>query len=601
MDIKKRREAPLLTLWRSFSFARKLCISLLAALVLCLVTVTVSTQSITMRQMEKTAVQNGMMEMQNRAERMQLMLSHINSQANGFGTNAEIYRLIRQEELDAVESYRITMFLRSMMYNAAGVKKQQIFLDLYSSGQSFLIGRGGSSSGTSHYHIAIPDSVLGEDLYCFGPHLASTYGFSLSGQGAEVFSFQRRLYGDEGKVIGTVAFDVELAELRALAFPGGEEIGFLTGNDGTGLVLSQNGSFSDQKTRRILEACAKDSWGLIREDDFDGIAFSGDVKVGNLKLKLVKLIPYQSLFVDVYPLVQRNIVLICLCFLACILAVVLISRRMTRPIRELDGAIRQMTGTKDLSYRVSSKVRYQDRDEVGRLIEETDRMLGTMEELFHRQELLSNAQREAEIRMLQAQINPHFLYNTLQSIASLALQQGEDEIFQYITLLGSRMHYSMDLEKTSAPLQEEFRYVESYLTLQNVRFGYPVEAIFVLSPEAGHIVVPKMTLQPLAENAFRHGQICRRKDTFLKLTGEVEGDTVRIVMEDNGDGCSDERLAELNHELSSLTPENAEARGSHIGLVNILLRLKLFFEHGAEMVLEKPEGGGMRVTITIHM
>lgn len=587
-------------LWRSLSFASKLCISLLAALVLCLVTVTISTQSITMRQMEKIAVQNGMMEMRNRAERMELMLSHISSQANSFGTNAEIARLIRQEELDAVESYRITMFLRSMMYSQAGMKKHQIFLDLYSSGQSFLIGHSGSSSGMSHYHIGIPETVLGEDLYCFGPHLASNYGFSLSGQGAEVFSFQRRLYGDEGKVIGTVAFDVEISELRTLALPGEDEIGFLTGDGGIGLVFSQNGSFSDQRVQRILAICAKNSWGIVKED-CDGIAFAEDVKIGNLRLQLVKLIPYQSLFVDVYPLIQRNIVLICLCFLVCILAVALISRHMTRPIRELDSAIRQMTGTKDLSYRVNNIVRYHDRDEVGRLIEETDRMLGTVEELFHRQELLSNAQREAEIRMLQAQINPHFLYNTLQSIASLALQQGEDEIFQYITLLGSRMHYSMDLEKTSAPLQEEFRYVESYLTLQNVRFGYPVESIFVLSPEAGHIVIPKMTLQPLAENAFRHGQICRREGTFLKLTGEVEGDTVRIVMEDNGDGCSDERLAELNQELSALVPERAEVRGSHIGLVNILLRLKLFFEHGAEMILEKPDGGGMRVNIIIHM
>ncbi len=587
--------------WSSLSFEKKLCISLLTALVLCLVTVTASTQSITLRQMEKNAVENGMLETRNRAERLELMLAQISSQANGFGTNGEIYRLIRQDHLDSVESYRISMFLRSMMYSQAGVRKHQIFLDLFSSNQSFLIGSSGSSLGPSRYHIGIPKSVLGENLYCWGPHPASTYGFSLSGSGTEVFSFQRRLYGDEGKVIGTVAFDVPLEELRRLAFPREGEIGFLTVEEETGLVLSQNGRFSDQQTERILDACRKNGWGMVQEDDFRGIAFLGKVQVGNLEMELVKMIPYSSLLEETHMLLWRNIALISLCFCLCIAGALLISRRMTRPIRELDGAIREMTGTRDLSFRVKSRVSYRDRDEVGRLIEETDRMLDTMEELFHRQELLSSAQREAESRMLQAQINPHFLYNSLQSIASLALQNGEDEIFRYITLLGSRMHYSMDLEKTSAELQEEFRYVESYLTLQNVRFGNNVESVFMLSPEAEHIVVPKMILQPLAENAFRHGQICRTAGTFLKLTGEVEDGILRIIMEDNGLGCSDGRLEELNRELAALDPEKAEARGSHIGLVNILLRLKLFFEGGAEMLLEKPEDGGMRVTITIHM
>ena len=587
--------------WRSLSFVRKLSISLLTALILCLVTVTASTQSITMRRMEENAVRNGTMETQNRAERLELMLAQISSQANGFGTNAEIARIMRQETLDAVESYRITMFLRSMMYSQAGVPKHQIFLDLYPSGLSFLMGNGGSSSGPSRYHIGIPKKVTGENLYCYGPHLASTYGFSLGGQGTEVFSFQRHLYGDDWNVIGAVSFDVEVEELRKIIFPGEEDIGFLTGADNVGVVLSQNGRFSDQKVERITNACRKNGWGVVKEDGFYGAAFMRNVRVGNLEMKLVKMFSYDSLFAEVRELLTRNIALIILCFAVCTAAVVLIARHMTRPIRQMDDAIREMTGTRDLSFRVGNRVDYRDRDEVGRLIEETDRMLGTMEELFHRQELLSKAQREAESRMLQAQINPHFLYNSLQSIASLALQNGEDEIFQYITLLGSRMHYSMDLEKTTAELREEFRYVESYVTLQNVRFGNNVESVFLLSPEAEHIVVPKMILQPLAENAFKHGQICRTKGTYLKMTGEAEDHVLKIVAEDNGLGCSNERLEELNRELGELNPEEAEARGSHIGLVNILLRLKLYFEGGAEMHLEKPEGGGMRITITVRL
>jgi two-component system sensor histidine kinase YesM len=554
--------------------------------------------------MESAEVENKVRELENRRERMEIMLAYISSQANSFAANAEIARLSRQTELRAVDGYRITLFLRSMMYAEAGIQKHQIYLDLYPSGQSFIIGKGGSSYGTSNYHVGIPEGVKRDELYCYGPHLSGTYGFSINGQSVEVFSFQKRLYGDEGDVIGTVTFDVEVEELRKLALPGEDDIGFLTDSTGVSLVLAQNGAFTDQKVERIIEACGQDGWGRFSEDGFDGVAFLEKVHVGNLELSLAELIPNSSMFRDIYPLVAINIVLITLCFAVCMAAVLLISRHMTRPIRKLDEAIREVAGPKDLSRRVGGKVGYKDRDEVGRLIEETDRMLETMESLFAREKLMAKAQREAEIRMLQAQINPHFLYNTLQSIAALALQNGQDEIFRYLTILGCRMHYSMDLEKTSVELQEEFRYVKSYIDLQNVRFGYTVESVFVLSPEAGHITVPKMILQPLAENAYKHGQICRREGTMLKLTAEVHEGVLEIIMEDNGTGCSQERLNELNRELDAISTQTQKPpgqSGEHIGLGNVLLRLKLFFNGAVSMRLEKAGEKGVRVVLTIEL
>ena len=588
--------------WRDFSFEGKLTVSIFFALLLCLVTVTASTQIITRRRLEKQAVENGLMEIRNKAERLELQLQEISSEANGFGTNAEIGRLMRQNTLDAVERYRITMFLRSMMYSRAGIEKYQIYLQLYRSGLSFIQREFGSASGHSRHSIGIPGIVYGESLYCYGPHLSNTYGFSLEGKGTEVYTFQRRLYDQaEGNAYGAVSFDVEVDEIRRIAFPDEDEIGFLTDPYGMGPVIRQNSDFSDQQAERILNACRKNGFGVVKEDKMNGIAFYRKVSVGNLELNLVKLIPYDRLYAGARQLMLWNIALISFGFLVCILTIMMISRRMTRPIRELDLCMRDMSGTKDLSYRVRDHVRYHDRDEVGRLIDGTDRMLETIEEMFCRQELLSRAQRDAESRMLQAQINPHFLYNSLQSIASLALQNGEDEIFQYITLLGSRMHYSMDLEKTTAELKEEFRYVESYLTLQNVRFGNTMEPVILLSPEAEHIVVPKMILQPLAENAVKHGQICRQAGSCLKMTGEVEDHVLRIVMEDNGLGCGPEKMEELNRELAELKPEKTEIRGNHIGLVNILLRLQLFFPGGATMSLEEPDGGGMRVEIRIPL
>ncbi len=117
--------------------------------------------------------------------------------------------------------------------------------------------------------------------------------------------------------------------------------------------------------------------------------------------------------------------------------------------------------------------------------------------------------------------SPQFLYNALQSVATLALQNGDREAYRYITMLGSRMQYSMNLDQTTVELRQEFRYVESYLALQNVRFGYCLQSEIRLSPEAESVIVPKMILQPLAENAFKHGKLCRAEGAFFRLTGEV--------------------------------------------------------------------------------
>ena len=586
---------------RQLGFLGRLILCLSLCLVLCLGLVIGGTQITTRRTMQQNALETGKKTIDNRATLLELNLAQISKLASNLYSNADVYSLLRQDSLDMQQAYRITLFLRSMMSMSADVDLYQIYLDVYSSKQSFIITADGSSSnGVSRYSVKLPDYIESGDVYCEGPHLASNYGgYSVSSGSAEVFSFHWALYDNaQTNIIGTISYDVRLDEMLTYVFPNESEYGFLmSGND---IIFQNQVTLTNQQAADILATCEEDGWGEVHTDTFHGIAFYSTVSLNNVDLQLVQMIPNSELYADANRLLRTNLLTIFLAFLLCALIIAFMVHRLFRPIRELDSCLQRIESEDDLGLRVADEVNYHANDEIGRLIRQTDNMLDTVEDLFERQKMLSQAQRDAEAKMLQAQINPHFLYNSLQSLASLALQRGQKDIFRYITMLGNRMHYSMDMESTSAELRQEFDYVDSYLILQNVRFGNGMQSDIRLSPEAENIAVPRMILQPLAENAFKHGKLCRTPGTYLKLIGEVKNEHLIIVMENNGLEVPPERMAELNAQFAAPGVSDYNM-AEHIGMLSVLYRLRLFFNDRVTMVMEKPEGASVRITIDVPL
>ena len=166
-------------------------------------------------------------------------------------------------------------------------------------------------------------------------------------------------------------------------------------------------------------------------------------------------------------------------------------------------------------------------------------------------------------------------------------------------MLGVRMQYSMNLDHPTAELGQEVGYVRDYLTLQNVRFGRGLRADILLSPEAEGIVVPKMILQPLVENAFKHGQLCQQEESYFQLHALVDHGILRILTENNGTDCSPARMETLNRDLAE---ERQELTGDGgIGLRNVLYRLRIYFGDAVTMRMEPLDSGGVRVLLDIPL
>ncbi|MDD6212307.1 MAG: histidine kinase [Clostridiales bacterium] len=592
--------------WNQIPFLARLLTSLFTCLLILLILITFTTQFTTRHTLRENAIQNGLDSIENRATLLEVNLAQIERLANNLYSNADVYNLIQSNSIDAQSSYRISLFLRSMMAMSSGLRLHQIYLDIYTSGYSYIISENRNSSfGTSFNHINIPDYIIPGEVFCEGPHLSNNYGYSIGESSAMVYTFHWKLYDtSQTHTIGTLSFDVALDAMSPIVFPNENDIGFLMQR--SDMVFTHELQLTDQQAKDILSRCVNsEHWSPIKMDEFTGIALYQDVQLSNLTLHLVELIPYSRLYAEANHLFVLNLILIAAAFILGALFIALVTRQIIRPIRQMDECMYVIESNGDLNYRLGEHIPYSASDEVGNLIHRTDRMLDTVETLFHRQELLSKAQRDAEARMLQAQINPHFLYNSLQSLAGLALSHGDREVFDYITLLGSQMHYSMDIQHTTATLHQEFDYVEGYLALQNLRFGNGMRADFSLSPEAEHLAVPRMILQPLAENAFKHGKLCRTADTFLRLSAWMEEGVLHIIMENNGLPIPEDQLTELNEKFSVPgIPDTALSE--HIGMPSVLYRLRLFFNDDVTMKVDSPAAMGegdaaVRVSVRIPL
>ena len=202
-------------------------------------------------------------------------------------------------------------------------------------------------------------------------------------------------------------------------------------------------------------------------------------------------------------------------------------------------------------------------------------------------------QQDAHMRALQAQINPHFLYNTLEYIRMYAISEGSEELADVVYAFSALLRNNTNQEKTIT-LKEELDFCEKYVYLYQMRYPNRVAYHFMIDPDLEKIEVPKFVIQPLVENYFKHGIDFTRFDNALSVKVLHEDKRVRIIVKDNGRGMTEKRLKQVEEKLSHPKVELHES----IGLQNVNERLRANFGSSYYMSLENNETGGLTVSIT---
>lgn len=226
-----------------------------------------------------------------------------------------------------------------------------------------------------------------------------------------------------------------------------------------------------------------------------------------------------------------------------------------------------------------------------------------LEQILLRQEserlAMQNLVTQAELRSLQAQINPHFLFNTLSMISKSAYLSHDTTTNELIDRLAEFLRYALDKSSTTSTLREEITSIENYLFIQKKRFAGRLDFIVDVSPDVPNLKMPAIVLQPLVENAIKHGIDPLTEEAVISLKVRCQNQQVRIRVEDNGIGMSAEQLENLQSCLKLGLDSSSGGRNAGIGLTNVYRRLKMYFGGEMQFSIESEESCGTLVTISL--
>ncbi|MCJ8008431.1 sensor histidine kinase [Lederbergia wuyishanensis] len=281
---------------------------------------------------------------------------------------------------------------------------------------------------------------------------------------------------------------------------------------------------------------------------------------------------------------------------ASIVAIVIYSystyKLVHRPLLRLVEGFKRMEGG-DLNIPIVHK----KEDEFGFIYDRYNNMLIKLKKLIDRDYKLKLMMQEAELKQLQSQINPHFLYNSFFILNSLAKIEDIERIELFTKMLGEYFRFITRNGESNVTLMEEIKHARMYTEIQNLRFSRRISVLFdELPKELELIKVPRLIVQPIIENAYEHSLEKMPDEGFLRVSFEKRGDIVSIVVEDNGDTLSDEEIHKLGSRIA-----NINELQEMTGIINIHRRIALTYGEGSGLFLSRSTLNGLKVTIRIKL
>lgn len=232
--------------------------------------------------------------------------------------------------------------------------------------------------------------------------------------------------------------------------------------------------------------------------------------------------------------------------------------------------------------------------------EQLEQMLHESSATKRREVSTALADTQAEIDALQSQINPHFLFNALESIRMRSLLKEENETADMVEKLAIMQRQYVDWGNDSVEIEQELEFVKAYLSLQKYRFGDRLNYNLEIDPECAQIRIPKLTIVTFVENACVHGIESKASPGWIFVRAYKREEQLYIEIEDTGSGIEEQKLYQMQHDMQNADIEMLKNKKS-VGMLNACLRLKMYTEDHVCFEIEGEEGVGTWITICIPM
>lgn len=419
--------------------------------------------------------------------------------------------------------------------------------------------------------ISLPEQIQG--LVCRG----NREPVEIGGDKTYMFQMVRRFvdYRDIHKSIGTAIFSLNVEELHAV----------LESGDNADIILTEHG--------RTIAALDKGRIGkLPNVEDTEHYRYTQrtNEKSGFTIMNRHSLKMYHQMMRE-----RAAFWVLVTAFTVGIL--VLLSYFLTRPyLRKIDQLAEAMSKVEQGDFQVKMLEKEADTIEIQKISSGFNHMVQQIDVLIGEVTKAVVEQKNAELSALEAQIDPHFLYNTLDTINWKAIEAEQYELSEMVGALADILRYTVKNAGAEASVAQELHWLEQYILLQKAKLGRELEVEMHVPEELQGCRIHKLLLQPFVENAMKHGFREQTGELKLTLTMKQTGNQIHITIEDNGVGMDEAHLQYLNEVQEESQPGYS---GEHLGIVNVRRRLALYYEGEAGLYFESKAGQYTRVHLFI--
>ena len=339
----------------------------------------------------------------------------------------------------------------------------------------------------------------------------------------------------------------------------------------------------------LLDKASKEPYKTVKEYPMYGnsltfYAFTEDLTVSNV--------------------ISNNIPIIVLIIIVTFIIPILLMKVLERSITERITILGKAFGEGDNEIFQPIK-EIKGTDEISALMHNYNRIVGINNELTNtiykdklREQESDLARKNAELLALQSQINPHFLFNALESIRMHSILKGENETAEMVQRLAVMQRQNVEWHDDAVTIEEEEGFIDAYLQLQSYRFGERISFNIDIDEECKKVLIPKLTLVTFVENACVHGIESKSAQGWIFVRVNKKEDKLIIEVEDTGDGMDEKEAEALQERMNNVTID-AIRKAKHVGILNACLRIKMMFRDQAKFAIDSEKGIGMSVIITI--
>ena len=407
----------------------------------------------------------------------------------------------------------------------------------------------------------------------------------------DIVRFALNLFSQDGRhnQVGAVVCDVESSVFRESLQKYATQSDSLLWIQPTGdQVAVQAGEASEDVAGQVTKAVAAGQSGTELQSIIPGrVLFCVPVEPYNLTL--YSLVP-PTLLLENQQAIIRSLVTIAVVMLVLFAFIsMLVSKGITRPLSRLTNTMRRIQAGE-----TQLRAERLGNDEIGELGLTFNQMLDQVETLLVQEYEMQLSLQKAQHDALRAQINPHFLYNTLNAMSGIAQVRGCEEVSRLCESLSHIFRYSLNMTSFST-VEQELTHLKHYIYVMDIRMHGEVQYRFDVDPDVLPYSIPRLTLQPIVENALQHGVRGVRHEKIVSVAVKLQEEFLSIAIADNGVGMDAEAF---NRRLETSGSAEAE-KGSSIGLINVNTRIRMLYGRHYGIRAESTPGAG--TTIRVHL